>query len=186
MKLIFELFSVFFMIGLFTFGGGYAMIPLLQQEVVGHGWVDEATVIDFIAVSESTPGPFAVNMATFVGFRMAGVAGCIAAVLGIVLPSFLVILIIAKFFIGFADNRFVKNILLYLRPVVLGLIGYATVNVFMKTAFSYGNGAASLDVWALVMIGLIFLISRKFRKIHPIFLIMLSALLGIVIYGFVI
>ena len=100
-----ELFYVFFTVGLFNFGGGHAMIPLLQQQVVSHGWVSEQTVVDFIAVSESTPGPFAINMATFVGNKMGGVLGTCAAVFGMVLPSFIVILIVAKFLSNFKDNR---------------------------------------------------------------------------------
>lgn len=183
--ILFELFYVFLTIGLFTFGGGYAMIPLLQQEITSRGWVDEATVIDFIAVSESTPGPFAINMATFVGNRMAGIPGCICAVVGMVLPSFVIILIIAKFFKGFADNRYVTNVFCYLRPVVLGLISYAALNIITKTVIVYENGTANVNIWAVAITGAIFLLSRKLRNIHPIVLIMISAVMGVVLYGFV-
>ena len=91
-----ELFLTFFMIGLFTFGGGYAMLPLIQEQVIGKGWMTSEQIVDFIAVSESTPGPFAVNRATFIGTQMGGVLGAVCATLGVVLPSFIIILIVAK------------------------------------------------------------------------------------------
>ncbi|MBO4359724.1 MAG: chromate transporter [Eubacteriaceae bacterium] len=184
--ILLELFYVFFTIGLFTFGGGYAMIPLLQQEITARGWVDEATVIDFIAVSESTPGPFAINMATFVGNKMAGIPGCICAVAGMVVPSFVIILIVARFFQGFADNPYVTNVFRYLRPVVLGLISYAALNIITKTVIVYENGAANINIWAVAITAVIFLISRKLKNIHPIVLIMISAVMGVVLYGFVV
>ncbi len=176
-----ELFYVFFTVGLFTFGGGHAMIPLLQQQVVSHGWVDEQTVVDFIAVSESTPGPFAINMATFVGNKMGGAFGTFAAVVGIVLPSFIVILIVAKFLSNFKDNRYVKNVMEMLHPVVLGLIAYAAVDV-SKTALTSSNSVV-FDPWAAALIVVMFLITKIAKKIHPIVLILLSALLGMLVYG---
>ena len=91
-----ELFWVFFLIGAFTFGGGYAMLPLMQAEVTAKGWISNEAVVNFIAVSESTPGPFAINMATYVGSEMGGVLGAACATLGVVLPSFVIILIVAK------------------------------------------------------------------------------------------
>ena len=183
--ILFELFYVFFTIGLFTFGGGYAMIPLLQQEITSRGWVDEATVIDFIAVSESTPGPFAINMATFVGNRMAGIPGCVCAVVGMVIPSFVIILLVARFFAGFADNRFVKNVFSYLRPVVLGLISFAAFSIITKTVVVYENGAANISLPAVGITAVVFFLSKKLKKIHPILLITISAVMGVVVYGFV-
>jgi chromate transporter len=94
--ILWELFITFFKIGAFTFGGGYAMIPLIQSEVVSNGWLTEAQITDFIAVSESTPGPLAVNMSTYVGAEIAGFAGALCATLGVVMPSFIIILIVAK------------------------------------------------------------------------------------------
>ena len=90
-----ELFLTFLMIGAFTFGGGYAMLPLIQEEVAAKGWIDAASLVDFVAVSESTPGPFAINMATYVGSEMGGVLGAACATLGVVLPSFVIFLIVA-------------------------------------------------------------------------------------------
>ena len=100
-----ELFLTFLKIGAFTFGGGYAMLPLIQSEVERHGWLTQAEVVDFIAVSESTPGPLAINMATFVGIRTGGVLGAVCATLGVVLPSFVIILIVAKFYEKFRKSR---------------------------------------------------------------------------------
>lgn len=178
-----ELFYVFFTVGLFTFGGGHAMIPLMQQEIVAYGWVDAQTVIDFIAVSESTPGPFAVNMATFVGIRMGGALGCFCAVLGIVLPSFIIILIIAKFFKNFGDNKYVQGAFKFLRPAVCGLIGYAAVSITTTAIAYYSGGVAYIDLYAVGMIALLFFINKKFKKLHPIALIGLSAVMGILLYG---
>lgn len=177
----FELFYVFFTIGLFTFGGGHAMIPLLQQQVVAHGWVSEQTVVDFIAVSESTPGPFSINMATFVGNKMGGGLGTFMAVLGVVLPSFLVILIIAKFLSNFKNNPYVKGAMQMLHPVVLALIAYATVNVSI-TALSSTN-SLGFDPYAALIIAILFALTKVVKKIHPILLIMLSAAMGILVYG---
>ena len=102
--IVLYLFLTFFKIGLFTIGGGYAMIPMIQQDILSHGWVSQSDLIDFIAISESTPGPFAINIATFVGMSKAGLIGAVSATLGVVLPSFLIILIIAKFFAHFQDR----------------------------------------------------------------------------------
>ena len=96
-----KLFLTFFKIGLFTFGGGYAMLPLMQQEVLANEWLSESEIINFIAVSESTPGPFAINMATYIGSETGGILGSVCATLGVVLPSFIVILLVARFFMAF-------------------------------------------------------------------------------------
>ena len=113
-----ELFYTFFMIGAFTFGGGYAMLPLIQEQV-GLRWSDvisQQSMIDFVAVSESTPGPFAINMATYVGSEMGGVFGAFCATLGVVLPSFIIILIVAKCYDKFKENRIVKGCMTGLKP----------------------------------------------------------------------
>ena len=102
------LFVSFLKIGAFTFGGGYAMLPLIQAEVKSHGWLDTAELVDFIAVSESTPGPFAVNISTFVGMRTAGIPGALCATFGVVLPSFLIIILVAKFYEKFRKSSIVQ------------------------------------------------------------------------------
>lgn len=130
-----EPFLTFLKIGAFTFGGGYAMLPLIQSEVERHGWLTQAEVVDFIAVSESTPGPLAINMATFVGIRTGGVLGAVCATLGVVLPSFLIILIVAKFYEKFRKSRAVDGVMYGLRPAVIGLIGAAFLSVGMTVFF---------------------------------------------------
>ena len=128
-----QLFIEFFLIGLFTFGGGYAMIPLVRETVLENGWLTEAQFYDFIGVCESTPGPIAVNMATFVGSDQAGVFGSICATLGVVLPSFIIILIIAMISGKFLKNKYVQRALKGIKAVVLGLIISTGIIFIIKT-----------------------------------------------------
>lgn len=114
-----ELFWTFFKIGAFTFGGGYAMLPLIQAEVESHGWMASADLVNFVAVSESTPGPFAVNISTYVGTELAGIPGGIFATLGVVLPSFLIILLVARCFEAFRNSRIVSGCMAGLKPAVI-------------------------------------------------------------------
>ncbi len=176
-----ELFYVFFCIGAFTFGGGYAMLPLMQQQVLARGWAAEEELIHFIAVSESTPGPFAINMATFIGAEMGGVVGSACATLGVVLPSFVIILIVAKCYDQFRQSRIVKGCMSGLKPAVVGLIGNAFLNVFMVVFFPAGFSLAvftgiSFYVYAAVFAVMLLL---AFKKVHPIVIICLSAVIGI-------
>ena len=122
------LFWTFFKIGLFTFGGGYAMLPLIQQYVLGFNWLSEEELVNFVAVSESTPGPFAINIATYVGSSQAGVLGALCTTLGVVLPSFVIILIVAKCYMAFKESLVVRGMMNGLKPVVVGLIGSAVIS----------------------------------------------------------
>ena len=124
-----EIFLTFFKIGLFTFGGGYAMLPLIQEEVLAHEWMEISQIIDFIAVSESTPGPFAINIATYVGSQMGGILGAFFATIGVVLPSFIIILIVAKIYDAFKKSNLVKGVMSGLKPAVVGLIGAAALSI---------------------------------------------------------
>ena len=177
--LLLTLFLTFFKIGLFTFGGGYAMLPLVQAEVPARGWLTEEGLIDFIAVSESTPGPFAVNIATYVGTETAGLAGAVAATLGVVLPSFLVILLVAKGYEKFRDSRLTRGVMTGLRPAVVGLIGAALVSVALTVFLPAGVGAVE---WALFGVSaVIFGVSLALlfgAKLHPVAVIAVSAALG--------
>ena len=178
-----ELFYVFFCIGAFTFGGGYAMLPLMQQQVLSRNWATEEQLIHFIAVSESTPGPFAVNMATYVGAEMGGVFGSVCATLGVVLPSFIVILIVAKCYDRFRSSRIVKGCISGLKPAVVGLIGNAFLNVFMTVFFPGGVAlpafaSVSFYVYAALFGAMLLL---AFKKVHPIVIICISAAMGIII-----
>ena len=179
--ILLQLFLTFFKIGIFTFGGGYAMLPLIQEEVLRNGWISENELVNFIAISESTPGPFAVNISTFIGSRMSGIAGALLSTLGVVLPSFVIILVVARFFLKFKENRFVKGCMSGLKPAVIGLIATAILNVGREVFFRNGISAGMfsdpefyvlLSVFALMLF-------LALKKIHPIFLILISAAAGI-------
>ena len=160
----------FFKIGAFTFGGGYAMLPLVESEVVAHGWMSEQDIVNFIAVSESTPGSFAVNVATYVGEEVAGIAGSVCATLGVVLPSFIIILIIAGCYKKFRDSGIIKGCMSGLKPAVgreVFIPDGLAVEIF-KAAGTYVS--AGILVIALIL---------SFKKVHPIIIIILSAILGI-------
>ena len=172
-----ELFVTFFRIGLFTFGGGYAMLPLIQSEVLSHGWLSTAEIVDFIAVSESTPGPFAVNISTYIGMVTAGFGGAVCATAGVVLPSLLIILAVARFYDRFRRSRLVEGAMAGLRPTVVGLIAAALLSVGQNVFFPDGF---VLTPALGVSLGIFLLVAfLAFRKKHPIVLIGLSALLGI-------
>ena len=177
-----DLFLTFFKIGAFTFGGGYAMLPLIQYEVLEHGWITSEALVDFIAVSESTPGPFAVNISTYVGMTVAGFAGAICSTLGVILPSFIIILIIAKVYEGFKNSKIVKGAMSGLKPTVIGLIGAAAVSVGMSAFFpSHTLSGFALDTTFYISLTIaVIMIVLAFRKIHPILIIIGSAVLGIV------
>lgn len=188
-----ELFLTFFMIGAVTFGGGYAMLPMIQEQVALR-WGDiiaEETLVNFVAVSESTPGPFAINMATYVGSAVGGQAGGVGmsifgsfcATMGVVLPSFIVILIVAKCYDRFRNSRVVKGCMSGLKPAVVGLIGGAVLNVVMTVFFPAGFTVAvfttpafyiSLGVFAVMLF-------LALKKLHPILLICISAAVGIAV-----
>ena len=166
-----ELFWTFFTIGAFTFGGGYAMLPLIQIEVVNKGWLANEAVVNFIAVSESTPGPFAINMATYVGSEMGGVLGAACATLGVVMPSFIIILIVAKCYDRFKKSKLVKGAMSGLKPAVIGMIGTAVLSIG-KTVFVQPGLLFSAVLFGVMAV-------LVFRKVHPIIIICISATAGI-------
>jgi chromate transporter len=176
-----DLFWTFFKIGLFTFGGGYAMLPLIQAEVAAHGWLSTETLLNFVAVSESTPGPFAVNIATYIGSRLAGIPGAACATLGVALPSFIIILIVARCYERFRSSKVVSGVMTGLKPAVIGLIGSAILTMGAAVLFPGGVTAAvfsTLSFW--VSVGIFALTAvLAFKKVHPIALICLSAALGV-------
>lgn len=180
-----ELFLTFFMIGAVTVGGGYAMLPLMQEQVALR-WGDilpQETIINFVAVSESTPGPFAVNMATYVGSEMGGLLGSACATLGVVLPSFLIILIVARCYEKFRNSSVVKGCMTGLKPAVVGLIGGAILSVAADVFFPAGMTAAVLQTPALYLSAGIFgvMLVLALKKVHPILIVLLSAGAGIAI-----
>lgn len=180
-----DLFLTFLKIGAFTFGGGYAMLPLIQEAVLDHGWLDAKSLVDFIAVSESTPGPFAVNIATYVGAETGGVFGSFCATLGVVLPSFVIILIVAQFYEKFKESKAVKGCMSGLKPAVVGMIGAAVISVGSTAFFADGFSATAFTQLSLYVSLAIFALSMvlAFKKAHPILIICISAVLGI-IFGY--
>ncbi len=176
-----ELFLAFLKIGAFTFGGGYAMIAMIQSEAERHGWLTQEELVDFVALSESTPGPLAVNMATFVGMRTGGILGAIIATLGIVLPSFIIILIIAKCFEKYKKSKAVGGIMSGLKPAVVGMIGAAFISVARTVFFPAGIGISAFSSARFWMFFGLFAVTAvlAFKKVHPIGIILLSAVIGI-------
>ena len=180
-------FWTFFKIGLFTIGGGYAMIPMIESEVMSRGWISEAELANFLAISESTPGPFAINVATFIGFRQFGVIGSLVATLGMVLPSFIIIICIFKIYEKVIGSSVVKAVLNDIKAVVIGLILAVVGNLAVDELFVFENEAFVSVRWTSVAISVILIalmiIFRK--KMHPILFILIAAVLGIIAYGVV-
>ena len=187
----FQLFYTFFLIGLFTFGGGYAMIPMIQDQVVGKGWMSDAQLTDFIAISESTPGPFAINISTFVGSQVGGIFGAVCSTLGVILPSFIIIILVAIILSKFLMNRYVQGALNGVKPVILALICSTAIIFFVKMALFSGNALYSqtmtfdrAGVTLLLVLASFVIIYKTYIKksLNPILLLLLSAVLGIVIF----
>ena len=166
---LFKLFATFFRIGLFTFGGGYAMIPLIESDVVErNGWVGKEDFIDLLAVAQSAPGVFAVNMAVFIGYRLRGVAGALAAAFGCVLPSVVIILAIAVFFCRFRHIEVVNNVFMGLRPVVVALIAVPVFNVAKAAKLGWST------LWVPVLSALLIV----FMGVSPIYVIVVAGVAG--------
>lgn len=192
MSIYLDLLWTFFKIGLFTIGGGQAMIPLIMRDVVAKGWLSEEQLIDFIAISESTPGPFAINIATYAGVETAGVVGAICSTLGVVLPSLIIIMLIVKLFSAFMKKPAVAETFVGVRSAVTGLLLAVFINLFLtmifgmssvwapaKTAPDYiGAGLfAALLAFSFIKI--------KGKKMQPIVIVVAAAVSGILCYGFI-
>lgn len=185
-----ELFITFFMIGAFTFGGGYAMLPLIEDTVVSKGWIDAESMLNFIAVSESTPGPFAVNIATYVGSELGGsvggiwgsIFGGLCATLGAVTPSFVIILLVARFFEKFRSSKLISGALTGIRPAVVGLIAAAAVSIGTTVFFPDGLMLTALNAEFYIALGVFVLMTvlSFVKKTEPIVIIVGSAVLGII------
>ena len=163
--ILLNLFLTCFKVGLFTIGGGAAIIPILQQEVVAKGWISMEEVLTYIAISESTPGPIAINMATFVGSSQAGFLGALCATLGMVMPSFIIILVIAKFFSKFADNRYVKTVLVSIRPFVVGMILSAGLYLMLSAVGIKSATAITPELRGIILTAVLAVIMLAYKKI---------------------
>lgn len=172
-KLLVNLYLTFFKIGLLGFGGGYAMVSLIQKELEIHGWLTAKEFIDIIAIAEITPGPIAINSATFVGYKVANFSGALIATLAVVTPSFIIVLLLAYFFQQLKGLNFMNLVLKILGPVIIGLI--------IATAFIMGGSVLTDRTSLLILIGVFLLLLT--RKVHPIPLLLLSALAGIILYS---
>ena len=187
-----QLFWTFFKIGLFTIGGGHAMIPLIMEELVAEGWLEQEILLDFIAISESTPGPFAVNIATYAGQEVAGIGGAIMCTLGVVLPSLIIIILIAKFFSRYMNRPVVQEVFDHVSGSVTGLLFSVVLTVGILVLFGmndiYDVGSFKPDWIAIgLFLGLLALsfVKIKKKKLPPIAIILLSALGGVLLYGFI-
>ena len=179
-----QLFYEFFKTGLFAIGGGLATLPFLYNISAKYAWFAEEDIANMLAIAESTPGPIGVNMATYCGITTAGFSGGVVATFGLILPSFLIILIISKLLGKFQQNPYVQSAMSLLRPTSVGLIGaafYSVVKVALlhTEAMSTGGFAAIFRWPAIILCVVLALISWKFKKLHPILLIVIGAAAGI-------
>jgi chromate transporter len=170
MNLYLNSFLTFFKVGAFTLGGGYAMIPLIEREVVDKKqWIDRTSFLDLIAVAQSVPGVFAVNMAIFVGYRLKGVKGSIITALGTILPSFITILSIAIFLYGFKDNEIVINIFKGIRPAVVALIAVPVLTTAKTAGITYKTVVVpvvtALLIWLL--------------NVSPVYIVIVAIIIGV-------
>ena len=192
-----QLFWVFFVIGLFTFGGGYAMLSLIQtQVVVTHSWLTESAFTDIVAISQMTPGPIGINSATYVGYEvlrqsgathLAGILGSMTATFAVMLPSFIIVLTIVRFYTRFKDNKIFEGVMSWLRPAVVGLIGAAALILMFKVDWNGARAGISIvrenfQDWTSWLLFAAAVIASLFFKAGPIPVIIAGGILGLLIY----
>ena len=195
--LFLQLFWVFFVIGIFTIGGGYAMLSLIQTQVVtAHSWLTESAFTDIVAISQMTPGPIGINCATYVGYEVVhgaggshliGILGSLTATFAIVLPSFLIVLTIFRFYTKFKGNRLFEGVLSWIRPAAIGLIGAAAIILMFKVDWSSARPAVELvrdnfPDWISWVLFAAAAVASLFFKIGPIPIIIAGGVLGLLIY----
>jgi chromate transporter len=174
-----ELFSTFFVIGLVSFGGGYAMIPVIEREVVAHGWMTTQAFTDVIAVAGMSPGPIGTNSAIFVGFQVASLLGAMAAAAGMVLPSLLLVIAAGLCFTKLDKNKWVQSAFYGLRPIITGLIFYGAIRFAVSNQII---GAWSSEMAVALLFFICSLAALIYFRIHPFYVIMISGLTGIAVY----
>ncbi len=192
-----QLFWVFFVIGLFTFGGGYAMLSLIQtQVVVTHSWLTESAFTDIVAISQMTPGPIGINSATYVGYEvlrqsgathLAGILGSMTATFAVMLPSFIIVLTIVRFYTRFKDNKIFEGVMSWLRPAVVGLIGAAALILMFKVDWNGARAGISIvrenfQDWTSWLLFAAAVIASLFFRVGPIPVIIAGGILGLLIY----
>lgn len=177
MSLYLEMMAVFAMIGLFCFGGGYGILPFIQGEVIGRGWMSAQEFVNIIAVSESTPGPLGINVATYVGFKMGGIVGAVFSTVGLMLPAFFLVMLVTRVLQTEQGGRMWQRFTVGIRPVVVGLIFYAAYSIAKTVLVHTGSQAVQLDWTGLALAVAGFLAIHRF-KVHPVLLIGTAAILG--------
>lgn len=189
MSIYLDLFLTFLKIGAFSFGGGYGMLSVIREQCLSHAWLTEEQIMNFIAVSESTPGPIAINMATFIGSSQGGILGSLVATLGVVLPSFVIILLIASVMKNIMKYKGVQAALNGIKPVVVGLIVATGTTMALSVLFAISSIPAKfhIEYKAVIIFLTIVAVDLSFKKIRkksvsPILLIILSAIMGILLY----
>lgn len=185
MNIYLDLFLSFFKIGLFTIGGGYAMIPIISSTVIDKGWISEEMLINFIGIAESTPGPFAVNLGTFIGFEQAGLLGGLCTSLGLFLPSFIIILLIFYVAKKALNNVIVQDAMTMIKPVIPALIITAFITIAISSFTFISGSTRTFNPFNVICTALCFVVLRKAKKVHPILIIIASAIFGIIFYGFI-
>lgn len=174
-----HLFLSYLKIGFFGFGGGYAMLSLIHSEVVVHnGWLTNGEFSDIVAISQMTPGPIAINSATYIGYEVAGIWGSIVATIAVCLPALTIMMLLTRFFIKLHGNPYVKGVVAGMKPVVIGMIMAAALLLIFPHS---DDGRSFIDGWSWAIFILTLILSA--RKVNPILLIVLSAAMGIAIYG---
>lgn len=180
MMTLLQLFLSYLKIGFFGFGGGYAMLSLIHSEVVvSHQWLTNSEFSDIVAISQMTPGPIAINSATYIGYEVAGFWGSVVATVAVSLPALTLMLLITIFFLRLRNNRYVKGVVAGMRPVVIGMIASAALLLIFPTS---SDGASFIDGWSWAIFVATLVASA--RKVNPILLIVISGLVGIILYGF--
>ena len=177
----------FLKVGCFAFGGAYGAIPLIQEVVMSYGWISDEMFAYMVAVSESTPGPIMVNLATYIGSQQAGFLGALLATLGVVLPSFIIILVLTALLKTFLKNPYVQAVIHGIKPCIIGIVLATGVYMIFKNCFLKG-GAFSPDFITIAITVVLFVVSycykkRKKKPLSPIMLIVISAVMGVAAYG---
>ena len=176
-----QLFLSFLKIGFFGFGGGYAMLSLIQNEIVEQrGWLTMSQFADIVAVSQITPGPIAITSATYIGYTIAGFGGSVVATFAVCLPSLTLMLFLTRFFLRHRENRYIQTVVKAVTPIVVGMIASAALLMMFPLS---GRNENFVDVWSWLLFGAV--LYGSYRKINPILMIVLSAFVGVVIYAIV-
>ncbi len=174
-----QLFISYIKIGFFGFGGGYAMLSLIHSEVVvKNAWLTNGEFADIVAISQMTPGPIAINSATYIGYEIAGIGGSIVATVAVCLPALTLMMLITHFFLRLQHNSVIKGAVMGMRPMVVGMIASAALLLMFPHS---SDGESFIDGWSWAIFGLTLVGSAK--KINPILLIIVSGIMGVIIYG---